>query len=241
VDEHKLTLATPENPRQQFDFTIYDSGPRPMSMRMVGGPLPGPEVMLSGAVPTNASPFDQLKDGSHTLRLTIHLVFTDHPRGFQSDRPKTTTDVIVEVPFTLLPSNQPSVQSINDAKTRSSIEKGLHLNAYNDWQGYVVPVDQFSPPVPISYDVIVRTNGTEKTIGSFNSIPSSVSQTEFHVRGPVLRHADVLLRSNPTPVVETLDVTQMADIPLEFHDLPNENSRGPMDATWDAVKWLMGK
>ncbi len=157
---------------------------------------------------------------------------TDFEVGDQASgsRALATGRLVASTPFTIGPADRPSVASIPDPTLATTVRQSLTVSAR--WDGHphrgrpavAVGVDAERTPFDVSFDVLVRSSGSEYRIGDFYHgrdflgvhltlrCPPSVDRT---------RPVDVIFRSDPEPAAAaTVDVSAIWAGDVTFARVP---------------------
>jgi hypothetical protein len=136
--------------------------------------------------------------------------------------PITTGQFKLTGSFTLLPANQPTGKLTDNPGLADAIQKSLSAQIYaSSWPGFQLNVN--GPPIGISFDVFVRSDGQEIKAGTV-ACPAGTTVHGFGMDAKGLsakpKMLDIILRSNIDPLLNTLDTFEGWKGEIVLKDLP---------------------
>jgi hypothetical protein len=169
-----------------------------------------------------------LPDGNQQLHLTgtVNVGYTSGSGANWTFLPIVSGTIDLPANFTLLPANEPTVKRITDAAMDAAIRKSIKL----DW----IPTSPWGPgracagvqidsaPTGLSLDMLLRHDGKETHVATFNLPPRGSINQAFDISNTwfTLGKADVIFRSNPASAAGTVDMFEVWDGEIVFTDVP---------------------
>jgi hypothetical protein len=125
------------------------------------------QTLVKGVLPLNAIPFDLLKDGPQRARLALNLAVHQYPSA-SNPLPIVRKRVAPEAAWELLPADRSSVRMVIDPALANAVRASLTAQyVYYDRSGYLsMSLLARDCPVPVAFDVWLRSEAGEWRIGS---------------------------------------------------------------------------
>lgn len=169
--------------------------------------------------------YASLTPGPHTAHVST--TFYSGP----PDDPLEAHRQSFDLPFTLHPADHPTVHILDEPDLREQVARAIRVDVGVTDYISADPMFQIrapNSPCALSYDVIIRSGTKELGRNSFtidkgSPSPSRVSPT-FLDRLPT--HVDIILRPNPDPAAETVDITEICAGDIVLPNIPTTPTRG---------------
>jgi hypothetical protein len=149
-------------------------------------------------------------------RLEVHVkVNVIEGAGPRSAPPTVTRDIKLDIPWTLLPADQPTVKAVYDPSLQAAVEKSigsvqLRMSHPSQFDQMGVELRIAAPPVALAYRVFVRSGDQEWPAGTF-SVPRNF-RTSWglggEVKGLTADRVDVIFRPDATLAANSIELRE---------------------------------
>jgi hypothetical protein len=183
-------------------------------------------------VPLDAKRVAAVSDGPQTLKVRLKVKIYDGP--MPTKVPTATRDIDIEVPWRLVPADQPTVKPIHDPSLRPAVEKSIRdvrVRMSNNFQQDYIDVNaQFdNPPAPLAYKIILRSGQQEWPVGSMYVLGKTSMGwgTGGDGKGITADRVDVIFRPDESVAASTVDLHEYWDGEVVVKDVKIDRPKPP--------------
>jgi hypothetical protein len=186
----------------------------------------------SQTIPLDPKRMAAAKDGRQTLKVRMKVKIFDSPMPARAVPPDATRDIDFDIPWTLLPADEPTVKPIHDPSLRPAVEKAIRdvrLQMSNNFQQDYVNVNAFfeNAPVALAYKIILRQGEQEWPAGSMSVLgkKSMGWGTGGQAEGLSADRVDVIFRPDERVAADTVDLHEYWDGEVVVKDVAIERTK----------------